>query len=42
LSKEQPKSVYQSTGNAMERDEKKTMIYKTLHGKDKIEQHESH
>jgi hypothetical protein len=42
LSKEQPKSVYQSTGNAMERDEKKTMFYKTLHGKDKIEQHESH
>ena len=24
----------------MEKDEKKTMFYKTLHGKDKIEQHD--
>jgi hypothetical protein len=33
LSKEQPKSVNQNTGNAMEKDEKKIMFYKTLHEK---------
>jgi len=42
LSKEQPKSVNQSTGNAIEKGENKTMIYKTLHGKDNLEQHEPH